>query len=195
MVRGLLRLARADARRSLSVSDPALVPLLAAEKERLERGLAADWVGRELRSLLKGLKHKLYPYQVEGVERFLRAGRLLLADDMGLGKTAQAIAACHVLFSAGKVTRGLVIVPATLKPQWLREWQMFSDAPVAIVEGGPEARAEDCRGCRRGFLLANYEQVLRDLPLMHQFRPASWCSTRRSGSRTGRRRPPPTSSS
>ena len=90
---------------------------------------------------------------------------------MGLGKTAQAIAACHVLFSAGKVTRGLVIVPATLKPQWLREWQPFSDVPVAIVEGGPEARAEAYRRRGRGFLLANYEQVLRDLPLMHQFRP------------------------
>jgi hypothetical protein len=171
LVRDLLRLAGADRRRSGLVADPALVPLLTAEKERLERALAADWVARELRRLLKGMKHKLYPYQVEGVERFLRAGRLLLADDMGLGKTAQAIAACHVLFSAGKVARGLVIVPATLKPQWLREWQMFSDAPVAIVEGGPEARAEAYRRRRRGFLLANYEQVLRDLPLMHQFRP------------------------
>jgi hypothetical protein len=171
LVRDLLRLARADGRRPVSVSDPALLPLLTAEKERLERALAAHWVGRELRRHLKGMKHKLYPYQVEGVERFLRAGRLLLADDMGLGKTAQAIAACHVLFSAGKVTRGLVIVPATLKPQWLREWQTFSDVPVAVVDGGPEARAEAYRRCRRGVLLANYEQVLRDLPLMHQLRP------------------------
>jgi hypothetical protein len=171
LVRDLLRFARPDGRRSGPVSDPALVPLLTREKERLERVLAGDWVGRQLRPLLKGMKHKLYPYQVEGVERFLRAGRLLLADDMGLGKTAQAIAACHVLFSAGKVTRGLVIVPATLKPQWLREWQMFSDTPVTIVEGGPESRADSYRRCRRGFLVANYEQVLRDLPLMHQFRP------------------------
>ncbi len=171
IVRDLLRLARADGRRLGPVTDPALVPLLDREKEHLERVLAADWVGRELRSSLKGMKHRLYPYQVEGVERFLRAGRLLLADDMGLGKTAQAVASCHVLFAAGKVTRGLLIVPATLKPQWLREWRMFSDAPVAIVEGGPEARAEIYRQCKRGFLLANYEQVLRDLPLMHQLRP------------------------
>jgi len=171
LVRDLLRLAQPDGRRSGPVSDPAVVPLLTREKERLERVLAAGWVGRELRPLLKGMKHRLYPYQVEGVERFLRAGRLLLADDMGLGKTAQAIAACHVLFAAGKVTRGLVIMPATLKPQWLREWQMFSDTPVTIVDGGPEARAETYRRCRRGFLLANYEQVLRDLPLMHRLRP------------------------
>ena len=46
----------------------------------------------ELRAAFKGLKRTLYPYQREGVERFLAAGRLLLADDMGLGKTAQAIA-------------------------------------------------------------------------------------------------------
>jgi hypothetical protein len=170
-VRDMLRFARAGGRRAATSADAALLPLLAEEEARLERVLAAAWVGRDLQRLLRSMKHKLYPYQVEGVECFLRAGRLLLADDMGLGKTAQAIAACHVLFTAGKVTRGLVIVPATLKPQWLREWQTFSDSPVAIVDGGPEARAKAYRRCQRGFLLANYEQVLRDLPLMHRFRP------------------------
>jgi len=171
LVRDLHRFALAGGRRARSISDPALAPLLATEKVRLERTLSSDWVGRELSRWLKGMKQKLYPYQLEGVERFLRTGRLLLADDMGLGKTAQAIAACHVLFSTGRVGRGLIIVPATLKPQWLREWQLFSSVPVAIVEGGPESRSETYRRHRRGFLLANYEQVLRDLLLMHQFRP------------------------
>ena len=39
---------------------------------------------------------------------------------MGLGKTTQAIAACHLLFHRGAVRRGLLVVPAPLKQQWLR---------------------------------------------------------------------------
>ena len=35
----------------------------------------------------------------------------------------------------------------------------------------PSGRAAAYRGCKRGFLLANYEQVLRDLPLMRRFAP------------------------
>ncbi|HEY6558353.1 MAG TPA: hypothetical protein VI072_13810 [Polyangiaceae bacterium] len=49
------------------------------------------------------LERKLYPYQTEGLTRFLESGRLLLADDIGLGKTTQAIAACHVLFESERV--------------------------------------------------------------------------------------------
>ena len=68
------------------------------------------------------MKRPLYPYQREGVERFLAAGRLLLADDMGLGKTAQAITCCDILKRTGRIRRGLIIAPASLKPQWAREW-------------------------------------------------------------------------
>src|SRR3712207_6889623 len=53
-------------------------------------------------------------YQLEGIARFLDAGRLVLADDMGLGKTVQATASCHALWASGRVTRGLLIVPAAL---------------------------------------------------------------------------------
>jgi SNF2 family DNA or RNA helicase len=122
--------------------------------------------------LLKTFKRRVYPYQLEGVRRFLESGVHLLADDMGLGKTVEAIAACHVLWHQGKVSRGLVVVPASLKTQWQREWQACTDIPVQVVDGSPEARAAIYRRHRRqGFLIANYEQVLRDLPLMHRFRP------------------------
>ena len=87
------------------------------------------------------LRRKLYPYQRQGVERFFNSGRLLLADDMGLGKTAQAIAACHGLFTTGRIKRGLLIVPAALKPQWKREWEATTDVPLQLVEGAPDDRA------------------------------------------------------
>jgi superfamily II DNA or RNA helicase len=154
------------------VAEPAAQALLKAERQRLEL-VAANLAGfGSLRAALRGLKRKLYPYQLEGVERFLASGRLLLADDMGLGKTAQAIAACHALLVTGRVERGLVIVPASLKPQWLREWQFFTDASVAVVEGPPGERKRTYRSRSGGFLIVNYEQVLRDLDLMRAFEPS-----------------------
>ena len=116
------------------------MPLLEAERRRLERQLNGELIGSSLDSALASLKRPPYPYQREGIARFLGASRLLLADDMGLGKTIQAIAACHVLWHRGEVERGLLVVPASLKAQWKREWQLFSDCPVAVVDGPPSVR-------------------------------------------------------
>jgi hypothetical protein len=113
----------------------------------------------------------LYPYQRDGVERFFISGRLLLADDMGLGKTAQAIAACHALWHTSRVRRGLLVVPAALKSQWLREWQLFTDVPATVVDGTPSQRRAAFEACRRGFPLGNYEQLLRDLDIVREWTP------------------------
>ena len=160
LVADLLR-ALGDRRRN-----PGLHALLTRERERLERAIGG--VGT---AGLRTLKQKLYPYQRKGVERFLAEGRLLLADDMGLGKTAQAIAACHVLWKTRRARRILILVPASLKSQWLREFGNFSDIPVAIVEGGPDQRAKTFRTNARGVLIANYEQLLRDLDVIRRWDP------------------------
>jgi SNF2 family DNA or RNA helicase len=120
---------------------------------------------------MRGLRQKLFAYQHQGVERFLNAGRLLLADDMGLGKTAQAIASCHALFVGAKIRRALVVVPASLKPQWAREWRAFTDLELVIVEGHPDDRARLYRRRADGVLLVNYEQLLRDLPAVQKYAP------------------------
>jgi len=151
--------------------DPALAPLLDMERRRLGRLQDGAVLNATLESALGTMKKPLYPYQREGTAGFLGAGRLLLADDMGLGKTVQAIAACHVLWHRGDVKRGLLVVPAPLKSQWVREWQRFSDAPVAMVDGSPPQRETIYRAHRRGFLITNYEQLLRDLGLIHRWAP------------------------
>jgi len=151
-------------------ADPALAALARLERARLEQRVANRDLVRRLPSLLRSLKVKLFAYQREGVERIVGAGRLLLADDMGLGKTAQAVATCHALWEAGVVRRGLVVAPASLKPQWRREWQSFTDVPVTLVDGGPEERAKLYR-TKSGFLLVNYELVVRDLPLLQAWKP------------------------
>lgn len=151
------------------LAEPAVLPQL----ERERAALARRWPirGRELDGLLRGLKQRLFPYQREGVERFLRVGRLLLADDMGLGKTAQAIASCHALFAADKARRGIVVAPAALKPQWAREWRAFTDLPLVTVDGQPDERARIYRRRGDGVLLINYEQLLRDLALVRGYDP------------------------
>jgi hypothetical protein len=148
--------------------EPAVGALVEDEIERTERRMGCEREAPEILRELKSLKRKLYPYQREGVRRIVAAGRLLLADDMGLGKTVQAAAACHALYRSGRVRRGILIVPASLKPQWLREWQATTDAPLAIVDGRPEQRARQYRGLEAGFLLLNYELLLKDLPLVQK---------------------------
>ncbi|HWU91254.1 MAG TPA: DEAD/DEAH box helicase, partial [Kofleriaceae bacterium] len=155
--------------RDPELAEPALAPLLEREREVLRRGRAVS--PRELDRLLRGLRRKLFPYQREGVARFLATGRLLLADDMGLGKTAQAIASCHALFAAGEIRRALIVVPAPLKAQWEREWRAFTDLPIRAVDGHPDERARIYGRTDRGALLVNYEQLLRDLPLVQAYGP------------------------
>ncbi len=151
--------------------EPALHALLREERARLARQIQTASTRSRLRHSLRTLKQSLYPYQHDGVERFFSSGRLLLADDMGLGKTAQAIAACHALWHTGRVRRGLLVVPAALKPQWLREWQLFTDVPATVVDGTPGQRRTAFEACRGGFLLGNYEQLIRDLDIVRAWTP------------------------
>ncbi|MEZ5534504.1 MAG: DEAD/DEAH box helicase [Thiolinea sp.] len=115
---------------------------------------------------LPGIKAKLYPYQVEGVAFLAAKGRALLADDMGLGKTLQAISAASWLFRTSQARRILVVCPASLKQQWAREIEKFTEHPVQIIQGSPEARGVQYRQ-GDGFYVINYELVLRDLSVIN----------------------------
>ncbi len=153
------------------IAEPAVPSLLEEEHARCaRRNASAAALARAMKSL-DTLRRKLYPYQLEGVERFLASGRLLLADDMGLGKTTQAIAGCHALFGAALATRGLLIVPSSLKPQWKREWDATTSVPLTRVDGSPEERNRIYAETTSGFLVIGYEQLLRDLDAVRRFAP------------------------
>jgi superfamily II DNA or RNA helicase len=169
LVEDLLRLMSAG--RSQSGHDPALRFLLQTEHKRLKPLVDRALSLGQIRSAYKSLKRSLYPYQRDGVERFLMAGRMLLADDMGLGKTAQAIACADILRRTERIRRGMIIAPASLKPQWAREWALFSDYPIHVVEGSPSERQAVYKSRRDGFLIINYEQLLRDLDVVRQWAP------------------------
>ena len=64
----------------------------------------------------------LFPYQITGAMAAAQAGRFLIADEMGLGKSAQAIHASDILKSHDI----LVICPASVRINWMREFRKFS---------------------------------------------------------------------
>ncbi len=169
LVESLLKVV--PARSSSLRHDPALRALLAHERDKLKRIVEKTLWPSEQKTVLKGLKNPLYPYQRDGVKRFLETGQLLLADDMGLGKTAQAIACCDILWRTGRVRRGLIIAPASLKPQWAREWAHFSDLPIRVIDGSPSDRQNVYATSKEGYFIINYEQLLRDLEIVRKWNP------------------------
>lgn len=93
---------------------------VAVNLESLSRALTSDFPVK-----VKGL----YPYQVAGVEYICRKRRVLLSDEMGVGKSAQAIAALYQLN-----LNYLVICPASLRDNWLREIKMWTGVDAQKFE-------------------------------------------------------------
>src|SRR5258708_33526360 len=79
-------------------------------------------------------------FQLTGVHLLLDRDRLLLADEMGLGKTIQAIAAIRLLAHRGQISTCLVVVPAAVINQWLRELERWAPELRTCVIRGPSAK-------------------------------------------------------
>jgi SWI/SNF-related matrix-associated actin-dependent regulator 1 of chromatin subfamily A len=71
---------------------------------------------------------KAFSHQEEGIEFLVKNKGCILADDMGLGKTYQSIVAA---LECG-AERVLIICPSSLKINWMREIENFTD-DVSII--------------------------------------------------------------
>lgn len=72
-------------------------------------------------------------YQLAGIQYALQHTDCLIGDDMRLGKTVQALGVCNYT----KAKRILVVCPATLKINWLREmekWLVHANS-TSIISG------------------------------------------------------------
>ncbi len=105
---------------------------------------------------------ELYPYQKEGIEFALFRKNAIIADEMGLGKTIQAIAVAILKKRIFGFEKTLVVCPASLKEQWKKEVEKFSDEKALVVQGFPDERAEQYINGDHFFFIVNYETVLRD---------------------------------
>jgi SWI/SNF-related matrix-associated actin-dependent regulator 1 of chromatin subfamily A len=96
----------------------------------------------------------LFPHQVEGIAFLMGRRRAILADDMGLGKTRQAVVAATHLEPVGPY---LVVCPASVKQNWVREIEAVEpDAETAIV-GPASPPATDWAG----WVIINYDILER----------------------------------
>lgn len=105
----------------------------------------------------------LFNYQKEGVEFALFKKGAVIADEMGLGKTLQAISIAVFKKSIFEFNKTLVVCPASLKDQWKKEIERFTDEKAIIVDGKPLERAEKYKSAAHYFFIVNYETVLRDI--------------------------------
>lgn len=113
----------------------------------------------------------LYPYQKEGVKFATFRRGAILADEMGLGKTLQAIITAIMKKNLFGFKHTLIICPASLKEQWKKEVEKFTEETVVVIEGRPEERQEIYRTSSAFFMILNYETVLRDYVEINRMDP------------------------
>lgn len=117
------------------------------------------------------IKTTLYPYQKVGVHFALYKKAAIIADEMGLGKTLQAIALAVFKKQLFHFTKVLIICPASLKEQWKREIERFTDEKATVIAGSKVARQETYEKNPDLFKITNYEAVLRDNLAIQRFAP------------------------
>ena len=87
-------------------------------------------------------------HQKEAIQKLVENKKFILADDMGLGKTTSTIIAA--LETGSK--KVLIICPATLKINWKREIENYSDKSIFIAEGKNFSTDAD-------FVITNYDII------------------------------------
>lgn len=140
-----------------------------AEGLELERKLLGKF-RRSQDPLADVLKTTLLEYQVRGAIFASCRGRVVLADDMGLGKTVQALAATELLRRRRGIRRVVVVAPASVKYQWKREIEKFTDLDAQVIEGlVPQRQLQ--YASPKFFNLTSYELVLKDIKYLHDLQP------------------------
>lgn len=82
------------------------------------------------KELIHHLRVEPYPYQMDGIAYGLDKKRLIIGDEPGLGKTLQSIG---IVDTAGAYPC-LVICPSSLKINWQREFEKFTDKSAIVLD-------------------------------------------------------------
>ncbi|HHD57486.1 MAG TPA: helicase, partial [Desulfobulbaceae bacterium] len=117
------------------------------------------------------LKVSPYPYQEEGIRFGLYKRAVLIGDEMGLGKTMQAIGLGVLKKEIFGFTKVLVVTLASLKDQWQREIERFTDEKAEVIAGSAAQRKRQYSEDDSLFKITNYEAVLRDVTIIARFKP------------------------
>ena len=114
----------------------------------------------------------LFPYQQEAVDKMIARQQVLVAYDLGLGKTVLTIAALEHLRSKGEYTQPVIVVClSSLKYQWCKEINKFSDSSALVIDGNRRQRDvqyDEFEKNPSDYLIVNYEQVVNDWKYLSQ---------------------------
>ncbi|MCL2425816.1 MAG: DEAD/DEAH box helicase [Oscillospiraceae bacterium] len=111
---------------------------------------------------------ELFPYQKEGVEFALFKKVAIIADEMGLGKTIQATTAGVLKKQVFGFKKTLIVCPATLKSQWKKEIEKFTEEKALVITGTPREREIQYNDDAYFFYIVNYETILRDSHVINE---------------------------
>jgi SWI/SNF-related matrix-associated actin-dependent regulator 1 of chromatin subfamily A len=116
------------------------LPKAAVIKDNTVKNVVVDYTKYQKRPPLS--------HQKESIQKLVENKKFILADDMGLGKTTSTIIAA--LETGTK--KILIICPATLKINWKREIQNYTDREIFICEGKNYSNEAD-------FIIINYDII------------------------------------
>lgn len=97
----------------------------------------------------------LFDYQAHAADIMARRNRFGLHDEMGIGKTATTIGAVNRILGQ----RGMIVCPAMLRENWVKEFRKFSTYPLKVCKG---QNIHDFIAWSRGrfdVLVTSYEQA------------------------------------
>lgn len=111
------------------------------------------------------LKTTLYSYQKEGIRFAFRAGKSIIADEMGLGKTIQAIGTAELMKRQKMIASALIICPTSLKYQWKKEIEHFTNSKAIVVEGSHLTRKKLYQA-EEFYKIVSYNSVCNDIKIL-----------------------------
>jgi SWI/SNF-related matrix-associated actin-dependent regulator 1 of chromatin subfamily A len=127
-------------------------------------GLVALSAGTDAPLDVPGLGGELKPFQRAGVSYLLAQRRAFLADEQGLGKTIEALASLE----ADAAYPAIVVCPASLKLNWLRELERWLPGRSAQALAGTRA---DAPITPADVTVVNYDIVAARLPALQALSP------------------------
>lgn len=84
---------------------------------------------------------------------------------MGLGKTIQAIGTAELMRKHQFISSALIICPTSLKYQWKKEIERFTDAKAIVVEGNHLTR-KVLYGAEEFYKIVSYNSVCNDIKIL-----------------------------
>lgn len=110
----------------------------AFDRRRRAMELSCNWQSSPVRGMI-GPRVSKIPHQYYLCHRACSSSslpRLMLSDEVGLGKTIEAGMIWHALKARGRIQRTLIIVPETLKHQWMIEMKRRFNQLFTLVDEG-----------------------------------------------------------